>query len=244
LDKLKVRDLEIVQGGQMTLPQGQDEIVGQGIVAISSDYAIIENSKISQQSKIFISFTANLNGASWWVCDKIESQSFKVCLSQPAQESLTFDYWIVQTKTAEQAEQIEETVSPVVDEGSSSSEATDSETADTGTIPADGDSSEDSSSEETAASEQSDTSEEAEKDSSQEEFPQLPLSPDINSDEQIDTTPEQSVPESSPESVPESVNKEVVVEEAPVAEPEPVSADPEPTVGEASVDGSVMVIVE
>ncbi|MBL7053514.1 MAG: hypothetical protein ISS02_02570, partial [Candidatus Portnoybacteria bacterium] len=98
IDKLKVEELEIVKGGQLTLPQGANEIMGTGEVATSSDYTIIENNKIQDDSKVFISFTSNLYGASWWVCDKIENQSFKVCLDRTASTSLSFDYWIVQTK--------------------------------------------------------------------------------------------------------------------------------------------------
>jgi hypothetical protein len=104
LDKLKVKDLEIAQGGQITLPQGEDEIMGEGRVATSSDYAIIENNKVRQNSKIFVSFTSNLQGASWWICDKIEGESFKVCLSQPAKEALSFDYWIAQGRVLRQVE--------------------------------------------------------------------------------------------------------------------------------------------
>ncbi len=100
VEKLKVKELEIVEGGQITLPEGPDEIVGQGIVATSSDFALIENNKIATSSRIFVTFTSNLAGASWWLCDKTEGESFKVCLSQPSEEALTFDYWIIQTRQA------------------------------------------------------------------------------------------------------------------------------------------------
>ena len=106
------------------------EKLGEGIVATSSDYAIIENSKISESSKIFVSFTSNLAGASWWVCDKTASESFKVCLSEIASSSLSFDYWIVQGKdnsvilSDSEGSQDSETGSGTVPSGASSGEDT------------------------------------------------------------------------------------------------------------------------
>jgi len=100
VDKLKVGELEIAQGGQMILPEGPDEIIGIGKVATSSNFVIIENNKIATSSKIFVSFTSNLNGASWWVCDKISGELFKLCLSHDTEQALSFDYWIIGTRMA------------------------------------------------------------------------------------------------------------------------------------------------
>ncbi|OGZ40384.1 MAG: hypothetical protein A3I88_00985 [Candidatus Portnoybacteria bacterium RIFCSPLOWO2_12_FULL_39_9] len=98
VEKIKAKDLEIVSGGQITLPEGQGEVMGDGEVTALSKYAIIANSKVKNNSKIFVTFTSNLGGNNWWICDKKESESFTICLTQATDNLLTFDYWIVQGK--------------------------------------------------------------------------------------------------------------------------------------------------
>jgi len=58
----------------------------------------VKNSKVAADSKIFVSFTSNLGGNNWWVCEKKAGEYFRVCISSPAETLTTFDYWIVQTK--------------------------------------------------------------------------------------------------------------------------------------------------
>ncbi len=118
IDKLKVKDLEIVEGGQMTLPDGENQITGTGIVPIDSDFAVIENNRIASTSKIFITFNSDLKGKSWWVCEKRDAELFRLCLSGTTNKELNFDYWIVQTMLTGTTtlEVISTTTEPVIEE--------------------------------------------------------------------------------------------------------------------------------
>jgi hypothetical protein len=101
LDKVRTRELEIVSGGKMTMPSGVNEIMGEGTIEVGSNYGEVKNSLITRHSKIFISFTANLGGNNWWICEKKPGEYFRVCLSHPSQNLIGFDYWIIQTKEIE-----------------------------------------------------------------------------------------------------------------------------------------------
>ena len=98
LDKIRVRDLEIISGGQLTVASGANEITGGGEIVMGQRYGEVKNSKVAADSKIFVSFTSNLGGNNWWVCEKEAGEYFRVCISSPAETLTTFDYWIVQTK--------------------------------------------------------------------------------------------------------------------------------------------------
>jgi len=108
LDKVRVKELEIVSGGQMTVMSGENEITGEGEIVAGQRYGEVRNDKIKAGSKIFISFTSNLDGRNWWICEKKAGEYFRVCLSSPADTLTTFDYWIVQTKAKENEEESEE----------------------------------------------------------------------------------------------------------------------------------------
>ncbi|MFH1612033.1 MAG: hypothetical protein ABH887_02090, partial [bacterium] len=108
VSKLRVDDLEVNTGGQMTMPSGDDEVMGEGVFTSGSDLAEIQNDKVRANSKIFISFTSYLDGASWWICEKSDGV-FKVCLNRATDRTITFDYWIMQTKgTASSIEILED----------------------------------------------------------------------------------------------------------------------------------------
>jgi len=132
LDKVRVRDLEIVSGGQLTVASGANEITGGGEIAAGQRYGEVKNSKIAADSKIFVSFTSNLGGNNWWVCEKKAEEYFRVCISSPAETLTTFDYWIVQTREtistttesvviiSEPAEETATSTEPIISEDSAS----------------------------------------------------------------------------------------------------------------------------
>jgi len=98
LDKVRVKDLELVSGGQFTIASGENEIMGSGKIVKGLRYSQVDNNKITEDSKIFISFTSNLGGNNWWVCEKEEGEYFRLCIGSPAEKLITFDYWIIEAR--------------------------------------------------------------------------------------------------------------------------------------------------
>ncbi|MFH0854356.1 MAG: tail fiber domain-containing protein, partial [bacterium] len=99
---LFVKDLKIEKSGDAL-----QDTIGTAAIATGTDSVIIKNSKITKESRIFVTWLGDIGQARWWICDKTENESFKVCLSKQVLEEARFDYWIVGVEsTADDESQI------------------------------------------------------------------------------------------------------------------------------------------
>lgn len=68
--------------GQATVPAGKQEVV-------------VETAGVRSGSKVFVSFTSDLEGRNYFIAEKKKGQSFTVELSDPVASDVSFDWWIV-----------------------------------------------------------------------------------------------------------------------------------------------------
>ena len=79
----------------ITVEPDQDNVVGSAIIPRDSMEYQVENSLVEENSKIFISFTSNTAGRTWYVSEKTPGVGFTIRLSEVTTKPLDFDYWIV-----------------------------------------------------------------------------------------------------------------------------------------------------
>jgi len=75
--------------------EGKDNVVGTATIPRDSMEYRVENSLVQANSKIFVSFTSNTAGRTWYVSEKTPGVGFTIKLSDVTTQPLDFDYWIV-----------------------------------------------------------------------------------------------------------------------------------------------------
>lgn len=93
---LKVRHLT-VESVRIVTPESGQPTLGKGTIHEGDAYAVIEHEDVSESSAIFITFTGNLNGRTYYISDISEGESFTVRVTYIAEEPLDFWYWIIQS---------------------------------------------------------------------------------------------------------------------------------------------------
>jgi hypothetical protein len=73
-----------------------DKTSGQAVVSADNYQLTINNSQVTETSKVFVTFRDSYAPATqYWVSDVQESEGFTVTLDQPVSADSRFDYWIV-----------------------------------------------------------------------------------------------------------------------------------------------------
>ncbi|HLB50853.1 MAG TPA: hypothetical protein VJL38_01600, partial [Patescibacteria group bacterium] len=72
--------------------------IGEGIITAGTDYATIETQAVAAGSKVFVTFTDDLGGRSFFIAEKKDGESFTVRISTPVIDEAHFDWWIVEQK--------------------------------------------------------------------------------------------------------------------------------------------------
>ena len=85
-----VKDLTV---DQLTV---SDKTSGQAMIVAGSKQLTINNSQVTETSKVFVTFRDSYApAANYWVSDVTAGESFTVTLDQPTETESRFDYWIV-----------------------------------------------------------------------------------------------------------------------------------------------------
>jgi hypothetical protein len=89
------RDITLLPDGEIRVPEGANQISGSGVVPQGATSIVIQNTKVTAGSKIFVTPTTIINSA-LSVTEKVPGQSFTVSLSSPAASDVSFD-WLIFT---------------------------------------------------------------------------------------------------------------------------------------------------
>lgn len=74
------------------------ETIGEGYFAPGDSEVTVLTTAVTDNSKIFVSFTSNLQGRSHYISAKKAGESFTVRVSTSADDPLVFDWWIIEKK--------------------------------------------------------------------------------------------------------------------------------------------------
>ncbi len=105
-----------VKAEQFTVVKPEDDrfaSIGTGIIHEGDAVATVSSIVVNQHSRIFITFRTTLNGRTYHVADIVDNESFNVKVTYAAEQSLLFDYWIV---NVEGEDEITPNVAPVLTE--------------------------------------------------------------------------------------------------------------------------------
>ncbi|MBI3335120.1 MAG: hypothetical protein HY001_01305 [Candidatus Portnoybacteria bacterium] len=100
ISRLVVKDLEVAQGGTITAPSGENQITGRVTVPAGLTYALVENTFVNPQSKIFLTLRGTPPAGVTFGVSNVKQGQFMLQLSQGAPNTLEFDYWILNTYDA------------------------------------------------------------------------------------------------------------------------------------------------
>ncbi|MEK7627486.1 MAG: tail fiber domain-containing protein, partial [Patescibacteria group bacterium] len=103
---LAVRQLKIKDSGSITVPSGNNEISGSGMISQGTSEITITNENMVAGSKVFITFEENPAGP-WWVKRNGNNHYFTVNLALQASIDLKFQYLILKTDEDENVQQSE-----------------------------------------------------------------------------------------------------------------------------------------
>ncbi len=123
---LFVSRLTLLPGGSITLPRGENQIAGSGLIPAGEHEVFVENNQIDDFSLISITPTSNITSP-LYVASKTTGKGFLVRMDKAADEDVTFDWFSVKTYDFEEQKT---TVNDEADEVSS--EATTTEPAESG----------------------------------------------------------------------------------------------------------------
>jgi hypothetical protein len=104
----------------ISVEEGKDNVVGFATIPPDSMEYQVKNSLVQANSKIFISFTSNTAGRTWYVSEKTPGTGFTIRLSEVTTELLSFDYWILLVE-GQPASSSDQSVQPPIEEPVASS---------------------------------------------------------------------------------------------------------------------------
>ena len=99
---LKVKELQaetVVAGTYKVKNENKrNKILGETTISAGTKEVTIETDKLTDNSKIFISFSSNPEAFSWTekIMDKSEANGFRIILSEPTKEDLGVSWWILE----------------------------------------------------------------------------------------------------------------------------------------------------
>ncbi|MFH1193660.1 MAG: hypothetical protein V1661_01555 [bacterium] len=97
--KIFAKDLAIVPNGKIIVPAGENQMSGRAIILSGTTQVKINNSKINEQSKIFLTALSQINFP-LAIIEKNNGQGFTAGISQPAEKDIAFDWLIVDSYDA------------------------------------------------------------------------------------------------------------------------------------------------
>ncbi|MBD3282062.1 MAG: hypothetical protein GF387_00395, partial [Candidatus Portnoybacteria bacterium] len=80
---------------KITTKKDKDNVVGTAIIPARQIEYRVENSLVDENSKIFVSFKADIGAKSWHISEVAPGHGFTVRLSSVTPEPIEFDYWIL-----------------------------------------------------------------------------------------------------------------------------------------------------
>jgi hypothetical protein len=104
----------------ISVEEGKDNVVGSATIPPDSMEYQVKNSLVQANSKIFVSFTSNTAGRTWYVSEKTPGTGFTIRLSEVTTELLSFDYWILLVE-GQPASSSDQSVQPPIEEPVASS---------------------------------------------------------------------------------------------------------------------------
>jgi len=94
--------LAILPDGGISVPEGENQVAGSGVIAAGAKELFIANTQITENSKIFLTSLSEASGA-LVVSEKISKKGFKVSVSKLAENNITFDWLIIDAYNASEA---------------------------------------------------------------------------------------------------------------------------------------------
>jgi hypothetical protein len=96
VEQIFAKNFTVIADGSITLPSGQNQVSGVGIIGANTSEVFIQNSKVTEGSKIFLtSLTQSMFPLT--VAEKIPGQGFKVKIYSPQSDNISFDWVMVNT---------------------------------------------------------------------------------------------------------------------------------------------------
>jgi len=80
---------------RISVEQGKDATVGSATIPAQQIEFRVNNTLVEANSKIFVSFTTDTGGRTWYISEKVAGVGFTIHLSDVTPEPLDFDYWII-----------------------------------------------------------------------------------------------------------------------------------------------------
>jgi hypothetical protein len=94
IDKLTVKEILIDNSKD---EPGDKPIVGQGVILSGATEIEIPNSKVNQNSRVFLTFRGDPQEIGWSIAKIVDGEAFTVKITKSLSQDLIFDYWIIQT---------------------------------------------------------------------------------------------------------------------------------------------------
>ncbi len=113
VERLFAEKITVLPGGTITVPRGENQIAGEGLIPAGAETTFIANALITERSKIFV-VPNGLASVGLAVTEKIPGQGFRVSVPGVLGASLPFDWIIVQTVGDEPPPTVVAPVAPIV----------------------------------------------------------------------------------------------------------------------------------
>lgn len=98
--KIFAKDLAIVPDGKISVPAGENQLSGRAVILAGTSQIKINNSKITEHSKIFLTALSEIN-LPLAVIEKNKGQGFVVGVSQVAEKDIAFDWLVIESYNSE-----------------------------------------------------------------------------------------------------------------------------------------------
>ncbi|MFC1639068.1 hypothetical protein ACFL26_02240, partial [Patescibacteria group bacterium] len=98
----KAVEAENVQASALTVKADDERTtIGEGVIPAGSYEYVVENPMVHADSRIFVTFFANIMG-NWWISERMDGR-FKIVLSTVPEAEVPFEYWILDIEDARSA---------------------------------------------------------------------------------------------------------------------------------------------
>jgi hypothetical protein len=97
--KIFAKDLAIVPDGKIAVPAGENQMSGRAIISAGTAQVKINNGKITERSKIFLTPLSEIN-LPLAIIEKNSGQGFTAGISQVAEKDIAFDWLIIESYNA------------------------------------------------------------------------------------------------------------------------------------------------
>jgi len=96
-DNIFTQGLALLPGGNIILPEGKDQITGQGIIPNGATEVFVPNALVEMNSKILLTPLSVTIEMPLAVIDKVPGQGFTVGLAKSATQEVKFDWFLIST---------------------------------------------------------------------------------------------------------------------------------------------------